>query len=254
MKLHNSQGYAHYLGLDLAWSERNCTGAAVLDKNGNVLAYTAVLRRDDEILAWIRANMADNCIAGFDMPTIIRNQLGQRPAEAELRTAFGRYDAGPFPANLSRFPDGGRARKIIDALATDGFVESLPLAARQPGRYALEVYPHPAHIRLFNLDHVFRYKKKKRQWDDVCSEWKRYRAELASLKDADPPLLMPSSIPEAVMASGYKRWEDTLDAVTCAYVASYFGRWGTSAPHGRIFGDLANGYIAVPDRSPLNKP
>jgi predicted RNase H-like nuclease len=138
---------------------------------------------------------------------------------------------------------------MLDRLAADGVVERPDLAPRAPGRFALEVFPHPAHIRLFSLPRIFRYKKKARTWGETLAEWSRYRAALAGLRGARPPLDVPDWIPLAVGNRGYKAWEDILDALTCAYVASYLWHWGTGAPHARVFGDLAEGYIVVPDRA-----
>jgi predicted RNase H-like nuclease len=41
-----------------------------------------------------------------------------------------------------------------------------------------------------------------------------------------------------------KRYEDTLDAVFCAYLAWYCWRWGEE--RNQQFGKLADGYIVVP--------
>jgi predicted RNase H-like nuclease len=97
---------------------------------------------------------------------------------------------------------------------------------------------------LFGLEHVFRYKKKTRPWPDVLDEWARYRAALASLAAADPPLHLDARVPERVTAERYKRWDDTLDAITCAYVASYVHRHGIAKC--TVYGDLRDGYIVVP--------
>ncbi len=235
------------LGLDLAWSDRNPSGVAALAADGTLLDVRADLRGDDEILAWVRAWKGESGIIGIDMPTIVRNAEGIRACERELGAVFRRHHAAPHPANLRRFPDGGRARRIIDALAPDGVVEALDVTPGDARTVALEVFPHPAHVRLFALSHVFRYKKKARPWPEVLAEWRRYRAALASLRDADPPLVLDARIPPNVDARGYKRWDDTLDAITCAYVAAFVRRWGIGAPHTRVFGDLVGGYIVVPD-------
>lgn len=237
-----------FLGLDLAWSNRNPSGCAVLDAEGRLLDVRADLRSDDEILAWVRTWLGPCGVLGFDMPTIVRNLTGARACERELGTVFRRYHAAPHPANLGRFPDGGRARHLIDALAPDGVSETLDVRPADPRNVALEVFPHPAHVRLFDLPHVFRYKKKSRAWPDVLAEWTRYRTALARLVDADPPLVLDERIPLAVESRGYKRWDDTLDAISCAYVAAFVWRWGIEAPHVRVFGDLESGYIVVPDR------
>lgn len=237
-----------FLGLDLAWSERNPSGLAALDERGRLIDVRADLRDDGAILDWVRAHLSRCGVIGIDMPTIVRNPAGMRTCERDLGAVFRRAHAAPHPSNLRRFPDGGRARRLIDALHGDGVVEALDLRAGDPRIVALEIFPHPAHVRLFALERIFGYKKKARAWPAVLAEWARYRAALATLAGADPPLLLDASIPREVTARGYKRWDDTLDAISCAYVAAFVWRWGLGPPHVRVFGDLETGYIVVPDR------
>jgi predicted RNase H-like nuclease len=239
---------ARFLGLDLAWSERNPSGVAALDADGRIVDVRADLRDDAALLRWVRAQIGKRGVIGIDMPTIVRNSSGSRSCERELGAVFRRAHAAPHPANLRRFPDGGRARRLIDALRAQGVVEALDVRPADPRIVALEVFPHPAHVRLFGLERVFKYKKKARAWPAVLAEWSRYRAALGSLAAADPPLVLDAAIPVAVTCAGYKRWDDTLDAISCAYVAAFVWRWGIGAPHVRVFGDLEDGYIVVPDR------
>jgi predicted RNase H-like nuclease len=239
---------ARFLGLDLAWSARNPSGVAALDEGGRLVDVRADLRDDGAILAWVRAHLGTCGVIGIDMPTIVRNDSGVRPCERDLGAVFRRAHAAPHPANLRRFPDGGRARRLIDALRDAGVVEALDVRPRDPRIIALEIFPHPAHVRLFALERIFAYKKKARAWPAVLAEWSRYRAALATLRAADPPLVLDASIPLAVGTRGYKRWDDTLDAISCAYVAAFVWRWGIGPPHVRVFGDLAAGYIVIPDR------
>jgi predicted RNase H-like nuclease len=241
-----------FLGLDLAWSERNPSGLAALDESGRVLELRADLVAFDEILAWVRRHAAATTVLGIDMPTIVPNAAGTRPCERELRTVFQRHQAGPHPANRGRpdFRDGGRARALLDRLAADGFCERLDVGPRTDGRFAFEVFPHPAHVRLFARDSIFRYKKKAgRTWPEVWRGWAEYRAALAGLRDAEPPLHVPESVPMGVALKGraYKVWDDSLDALTCAYVAAFVWRYGPSGPEVRTFGNLTDGYIVIPD-------
>ena len=244
---------AIFLGLDLAWSTRNPSGLAALDVAGNVIDARADLVDDATILRWVRAHLARTTVLGIDMPTIVPNATGARRCERELAADFRRGHAAPHPANRRRFPGGGRARRMLDALRGDGVVERLDLAPRTTGRFAFEVFPHPAHLRLFGRGTIFRYKKKARPWPGVLEEWSRYRAALGSLGAAEPPLLVPAWIPDAVVARGYKRWDDLLDALSCAYIAAFLWRWGTGEPHTRIYGDLCDGYIAVPNRAVIER-
>jgi predicted RNase H-like nuclease len=241
-----------FIGLDLAWSARNPSGVAALRDDGTLVEARADLLDDVEIVAWVRRHLAPTTVIGIDMPTIVPNDTGMRPCERELAADFRRYHAAPHPSNRGRFGGEGRARHILDVLAADAVTERLDLPARSAGRYAFEVFPHAAHVRLFGLSSIFRYKKKARPWQTVLAEWSRYRAALQSLSSADPPLRLPASIPESVSQRGYKAWDDLLDAITCAYAASFLWRWGTAAPNARVYGDLRFGYIAVPGaRVPL---
>jgi len=231
--------------LDLAWSERNPSGCAVLDEAGALLDVRADLVSDEAILAWLDTWVGASGVIGIDMPTIVRNPAGVRPCETALGAAFRRNHAAPHPANLRRFPDGGRARRIIDRLATShGACEALDVAPGDPRLVALEVFPHPAHVRLFARERIFAYKKKSRPWPEVLAAWSAYRAALGTLADADPPLRLDARVPLEVAARGYKYWDDALDAITCAYVASYVHRWGIAAC--TCYGDLVSGYIVVP--------
>jgi predicted RNase H-like nuclease len=240
-----------FLGLDLAWSARHPSGLAALDARGRLLEVRADVRTDEDILAWVRGLLAPTSVLGIDMPTIVPNASGTRPCERELAAEFRRYHAGPHPANrgLPHFAGGGRARALLDALAADGVREDLRMPPGAAGRFAFEVFPHPAHVRLFGLASIFRYKKKpNRPWPSVLREWEDYRAALGLLEGADPALRLAGRIPARVERSGYKAWDDTLDALTCAYVASYLWRWGTSPAAAHVFGDLSAGYIVVPAR------
>jgi predicted RNase H-like nuclease len=241
-----------FLGLDLAWSRANPSGLAAIDESGRVIDARADLRSDAEIIAWVRAHAAPVMYLALDMPTIIRNPAGARPCELELRGAFGGQHAGPHPANLTRFPDGGRAAALLAELRADGIEERCDLEPRAAGRFAFEVFPHPAHVRLFGLARIFRYKKKPgRSWPQTLAEWDRYRRALVSLRDAEPPLRLNRRVPRRAQIRGYKRFDDLLDGVSCAYIAQWIWRWGTHPPHVRTFGDRETGYVLVPDRAAL---
>ncbi len=251
--MHHDERDAIFLGLDLAWSRNNPSGLAAIGRDGRLVsAPRADLCADAEILAWIRAHAAPTMTIAIDMPTIVPNATGRRPCEASLAADFRRAHAGPHPANRRNrwFADGGRAAALIAALRDDGFCERLDTTAREPGRTVFECFPHPSLVRLFGLPQIFKYKKKQgRSWETVLSEWSRYRAALEDLRDAVPPLVLDAAVvPFAVDARGYKRWDDTLDAITCAYVASFAWIWGIASPEMRVYGDLTSGYIVIPNR------
>ncbi len=202
----------------------------------------------------MRAHLAETSVLGLDMPTIVPNEAGMRRCERELARDFRAYHAAPHPSNRLRFPDGGRARALLDALAADRVIERPGLAPQTCGRFAFEVFPHPSLVRLFELPAIFRFKKKSRPWPEVLSEWLRYRTALGDLENAVPPLVLGASVPHTAEIRHYKRFDDLLDAITCAYVASYLWHWGTASPYARVYGDLAEGYIAIPDGPVIRRP
>jgi predicted RNase H-like nuclease len=245
-----------FLGLDLAWLPKNPSGLAVLGADGCLLDLRCDLTGDDAVLAWIRQWRGPSGAIGIDMPTIVPNLTGSRPCERELHAVYGRRHAGPYPANrgLAPFAGGGRAATLVDALTADGVVHTCRVAPNDPRTVAFEVFPHPSAVALFALSRVLGYKKKARSWPDVWAAWAEYRRLLGQLADADPPLRLPASVPASVAdlpKRDYKRWDDALDAILCAYVASWVWHHGTRAPHVRVFGDMVEGHIVVPDRAAL---
>ena len=76
-----------------------------------------------------------------------------------------------------------------------------------------------------------------------------YRRLLTTLAALDPPVrdgLDDLLVPDVTTLRGkaFKRVEDKLDAVTCAYVAAYL--WQHGPARTRVYGDVAGGHIAVP--------
>src|SRR5262245_55201405 len=105
------------IGLDLAWSPRNPTGAAVIggDANGGALIETALLGDLEQIVAYVARHAGDGpALVAVDAPLRVPNATGRRPAEALLGQVFRRYDAGAHPANrsLPAFRSGVRGEQL----------------------------------------------------------------------------------------------------------------------------------------------
>jgi predicted RNase H-like nuclease len=245
-----------YLGLDLAWSERNPSGLAAAcgtPSGARLIVRPHRLKTTAEIVAIIRAICGDApAILAIDAPLLVPNETGQRLAEAELAAAFRQYHAGPHPANrqLLRRYGGLRGEEIIAALASDGFCYTPTIESGGGGRLIVEVFPHPATIVLFGLPRILQYKA--RQGRSLVSrrhELRRYLDLLGSLIHADPPLIGVDRIWEKVDlsdtgATALKAIEDEADAVLCAYIALYGHRWG--AARCRSFGTVDGGAIFTP--------
>jgi len=237
-----------YLGVDLAWGERNRTGLMAMDAAGGVLDIAEAVT-DAEVLAWLRPHARGSCLVAFDAPLIVRNATGQRQCERLTTRFFGTMHAGAHSSNLSLAPfaDGGRAARIAARLALD--VDPFSRADRR----ALEVYPHPASVMLFGLTRVLPYKRRPhRTLASRRAALLTLTAHLESLRHARPPLQLIASpawlelvgaVRSATLPAHLNRVEDRIDAVLCAYI----GRYADARPADvRVLGDARDGYILTP--------
>jgi predicted RNase H-like nuclease len=237
-----------YVGVDLAWGQRNRTGLAALDGAGRLLELASA-RSDAEILEWLEVHTSGPCLVALDAPLIVTNVSGRRRCEAELGRVFARYDAGAHPTSTARpeLANGSRALHLARALDLD--VDPGSSADRR----AIEVYPHPATIALFGLEHTLKYKHKPgRDLALLRSESLRLVRLLEGLEEGDPPLLVRhhpvwrqvrGGLRGATRKADLKRVEDLVDAVLCAYVGLFVHR---RPERTTVFGDLAEGYIVTP--------
>ncbi len=232
-----------YLGLDLAWSTNNLTGACALDGEGH-LVDERMLGSDDEIFDWIARHLAEKTVVAVDAPLQVPNETGRRPCEADLHREYGSRRAGPHPSNrslLERTSGTIRGEVLMERLAEMGF--GGPWAGSR--RTVLEVYPHPTIIEAFGLPERLVYKAKRGVSVDQRREGLRTLARLIdSLAAATPPCVAPPlTIGDDVRGAALKTIEDLLDARLCAWVASV---WGWEPGRIRLFGDPDTGHIAVP--------
>jgi predicted RNase H-like nuclease len=81
----------------------------------------------------------------------------------------------------------------------------------------------------------------------------RYQALLATLAEATPPLggldALLTDDPAALRGRALKAYEDTLDAITCAYTAYYL--WHHGPARTRVYGTIADGHILTPPLPPF---
>ncbi len=182
-----------FVGIDIAWSERNPSGIAVIDSNGTLTSASGDVRSNDDLCEFAGLEDHGDAVVAIDAPLIVKNDTKQRTVERELTKIFGPYDAGPYPANLSNpaFQQSGRIQQFVRQLESLGFKHQPNVQKQQPQRVFLEVFPSPAQVILFpcveHSDHAhcrpLRYKHKPgRLWLEVQCEWDMYRARLRSFK------------------------------------------------------------------------
>jgi histidinol-phosphate phosphatase family protein len=248
-----------FVGIDLAWSPRNPSGYAALSADGQILESGSSLGGDDEVLALIERLVPAGkpAIVAVDAPLAVPNEEGGRQCDREVASVFRRFQAAPYPANrknLARY-GGLRAETIRKRLQSAGYRHSPTIARLAHTRQVVEVFPHPATISLFGLSSTLKYKARQgRSYEFRWQELIRLRDHLTSLRLADPPLHLPSSLAQLAIegqrGQALKAVEDHLDAIICAYSALYAWRHGPRgyAAYGRgaLVDDPEADHILVP--------
>lgn len=234
-----------FLGIDLGWSS-GPTGLCCLQWRDGNLSLLDLTRKAEtsEILAWIdrTISLTASAVIAVDAPTLIPNAAGMRLPDRLTHQHFGRYHAGCYPANLGR-PFAARTVEFGLSLEARGFAHAPTIAPQQPGRYQIEVFPHPAMIHLFGLDRILKYKKGNLL--ERRSELGKLRSYILERLPRLEPSLTLDDLPE-IPAKGtdLKALEDQLDSIICAYVAAHWWYWGLE--RNWVLGDRAEGYIVVP--------
>lgn len=244
----------YFVGVDLAWSDKNTTAVAVAEGDGletSLYTYKEDLQSDQDI-----ADFIDQCVGStpalvaIDAPLKVPNETGSRPVERRITGVFGRFEAGAFPANRSRWARRGqevRGERMVQCLAEKGFIHSPRIQRRDQRRLVFEVYPHPAMVSLFHLNRTLKYKRS-RPHQERLRGFHRYKQYLKGLAFSEPRLTLDEEVVGRDLVSlkgkALETYEDLLDAIFCAYIAYYSWYWGPERYE--IFGDEHHGYILVP--------
>ena len=236
--------------MDLAWGERNGDGLCLVhasrpsaDTWCAETVESAHVFGDAGFFDWIETRLppaAGPAALLFDAPVVCPNETGSRPVDRLTTARFGRFHAGPHPANAARCVRPLRlARELAARGATVGW--QLP----STGRLLVEVFPHPATIRLFGLERIVKYKR-----GPVAAR----RGEFARLQDllrehlrtrfAPGEWVETPALAAVLSAPWTKPAEDRLDALLCALVG--YHHWRHEGRRSEVLGDLETGFILVP--------
>ena len=243
-----------FVGVDLAWSDRNPSGVAILSGGADhplEYAGSETCGSTEEIAAPILALDGPVWVA-IDAPLVVPNATGQRPVDRLVTRLYGRFDAGAHSASLKQLKHDVRAATLVELLAPRGVcqLDEVGLPPRAAGSWAFETYPHPAMIELFGLDRIIKYKKGR-----VDQKRAGLRTLAGTLADQLPPLDPPLPTSDALSSlldcdpwqlrgRALKGLEDRLDALFCAYVAAHLWRWGVE--RNRHLGSAETGSIVLP--------
>lgn len=231
-----------HVGIDLAWGQKNWTGVAVVGHDGRLLA-SGRARTDDEIVEWIEAHAAEVGVVAIDAPLIVTNPTGRRRCESLIYAAFGRFDASPHSTNLGKPEfDPPRGAVLAERLG-------LPLDPSLRAGVAIEVYPHPAMVGLWELDLILKYKHKaKYAFDYRLGEFRRLLDLLEGVVELHVADLPRWGELREVAAAATKHGdlnaiEDEVDGIVCAWLAWL---WAAGDEQLEVYGGIEDGYIVAP--------
>jgi len=247
----SSPATPRFLGIDLAWGDRNRTGLAAVDGTGRLVASTSVID-DDEIAGFVARHGVGTLVAAIDAPLVVPNETGRRPCEAEVTRLFGRYSAGTYPSNrgMPHFSPQPRGARLADRFGWSMDPDTVP-EPRRP--VCLEVYPHAAMVSLFDLPRVLPYKAKPGR--DVPSLRAAFVTLLDHMEHGLAALRLDEStrwrevrrrVEGASRKSELRSVEDEVDAIVCAHLAWL---WVADRKRLVVHGDFADGYIVTPHPS-----
>lgn len=233
-----------FVGLDLAWGDRNPDGVAVLRLRGRQPEWVAGTRLhgDEALFQWIRQHVPATAevLVMLDAPVVCPNRTGSRPVDRETHRLFGRFHAGCHPANATRCP---RPLRVAQRFVDEGVAIGCDLAGPAPVRRLIEVYPHVALVRWLGLDRILKYKK-----GPVASrrrEFRRLQSLLGTwLHRHAPGLPVHPQVRELLGSPWTKAAEDQIDALIAALVGWWHGH--AQGRQTEVLGDLASGFLLVP--------
>lgn len=172
-----------------------------------------------------RLGAASVDVIAMDIPLARTAITTRRPSDSAVSKAFGSKGCSTHSPNSTR--PGLISNSLYRQLRDNGF--ELDTAAPDPeaARRAIEVYPHPALLKLLDRDYRVPYKvgNSARYWkgESVQQRITRLIDEFTSIyrglagKLGDIPFDLPASGNVANL-SFLKRYEDALDALVCAWV------------------------------------
>ena len=262
------------LAIDAAWTVKEPTGISLLEHSGECWRSVAVAPSyadfyalasgqkidwdnkpqgetpDIERLLSAATRLLDNhpvSLITVDMPISTIPITGRRQAERAISRAYGAMGCAAHSPSAQR--PGNISSLYTEGCLRQGYPLGITTTSVGQGNTLLEVYPHPALIRLMGADYRLPYKaaKSSKYWpDDTATERKSrlvklYTDILEALSQhiSGISLNLPSDLIGRPF-SHFKRYEDAIDALVCGWVGVKYLNGDATA-----FGD-ETGAIWVP--------
>ena len=239
---------AAVLGVDAAWTDHQPSGVALLQRHGanwrcaRIAPSYACFCNDHEwsdppggAPADVRAvldacltnsDLAVPAVVAIDMPLSRISIKGRRPADAAVSKQFGHRKCAVHSPNSIR--PGETGRKLQQGFLDEGY--SLATQATSSLPALLEVYPHVALLGLTGRRERLPYKvgKTNTYWPGssadqrqrlLIEEWEFILGKLSAHIDG---INLPLPDPCRHSFDYLKRFEDAIDSLVCAWVATQF--------------------------------
>ena len=208
-----------YIGIDLAWGEKNLSGFCVLveDKNRLKILEVKLLKTIDEILKEIQKYSEYKLHVGVDAPLVVPNEMGNREIEKKFNKDFAKYKIAMLPANrklLTKYSPNIRSEELFLKLAKLGFKRDY-----KADKVVFEFYTHSTIAMCFNNLQILPYKRKKgRNTEFIKEQLDIYKKYLRKVISSHPIFKEDIS---TCRGQKLKDYEDKLDAITCSYCMYY---------------------------------
>lgn len=253
------------LAIDTAWTATEPTGIALLKEEGMSWSCVALAPSYADFYALAEGKAIDweqkpegefpdinrllnsaKQLLGQDMISLITVDmpvstvpiLGRREAESAISKAFGAMGCATHSPSPLRPGKIGQA--YSEGCFSNGYQLGVTTTPHGQTGHLLEVYPHPALIRLMQADYRLPYKagKTRKLWPEASVDERKanlmkiYSEILLALKEKIQaiPLDLPDDLPSRPF-SYFKRFEDTLDALVCGWIGMKY-LVGEALPYG----------------------
>ena len=208
-----------YIGIDLAWGEKNLSGFCALrvEKNRLKILEVNLLKSIEDIVQEIRKYKDDKVFVGIDAPLVVQNETGNREIEKKFNKDFAKYSISMLPVNrkiLTKYSPKIRSEELFSKLTKLGFKRDY-----NSNKVIFEVYTHSTIAMCFNNHKILPYKRKKgRDTTFIREQLSIYKKYLKTVISSHEIFKVDMA---TLKGKKLKNYEDKLDAITCAYTMKY---------------------------------
>ena len=214
----------YFIGIDLAWGEKNPSGFSVAIESGKKLKIldSKLLLSIDEIVQEVQKYDEQRVLIGVDAPLLVPNESGNREIEKNFNRDFAQYKISMLPVNkklLTKYTQNIRSVELFKELSKLGFKRDF-----KHSKTIFEVYPHSTIATLFHNNKILPYKRKKgRDTAFIKEQLLIYQNYLKREFKSHEILKVNLSL---LRGKSLKEYEDKLDSLTSALSIYYSYNFG----------------------------